>query len=185
MRVYAGEMGVSGQDLELRYLDLVERNQGRLGRLCRAWSRTRADFDDLRSEVLYQLWRSLPSFDGRAGEDTWLYRVALNVVFQFGRQARRRRDHLERLEREPSPDQHEPPPSAGLEQQERLDRLARAVADLPPADRALVALWLEELPYAQIAEVTGLTESHVGVRLHRITKTLTARLTKEEHEHVR
>ena len=171
-------------ELEPRYLELIERNRGRIGRLCRAWTRTGADFEDLRSEILLQLWRSLPSFDGRASENTWLYRVALNVAFQFGRQARRRRDRQIRLEREPLSQAHEPLPTERLETQERLDRLARAVADLPPADRALVTLWLEELPYSQISEVTGLSESHVGVRLHRIRKRLAEELNGKEREDV-
>jgi RNA polymerase sigma-70 factor (ECF subfamily) len=170
-------------ELEPRYLELIGRNQGRIGRLCRAWSRTRAEFDDLRSEIYLQLWRSLPSFDARSSEDTWLYRVALNVAFQFGRHAGRRRDRLDRLEREAPPEACEAPLSARLEEQERLDRLTRAVADLPPADRALVALWLEELPYERIAEVTGLTANHVGVRLHRIKRKLAERLGMEEHAH--
>lgn len=170
--------------MEPRYLDLIERNQGRIGRLCRAWSRTRADFEDLRSEVLLQLWRSWPSFDERASEDTWLFRVALNVAFQLGRHTRRHKDGLDRLEREPLAVDHELPPSVRFEHQERLDRLTSAVADLPPLDRALVALWLEELPYGQIAEVTGLTVTHVGVRLHRIRKKLAERVAREELAHV-
>jgi RNA polymerase sigma-70 factor, ECF subfamily len=175
---------IEPDELEPRYLDLIERNRGRIGRLCRAWSRTRADAEDLRSEIYFQLWRALPSFDERAGEDTWLYRVALNVAFQFGRHARRDRDRLERLEREPSPQVQEPPSTARLEERERLDRLARAVAALPPADRALVALWLEELPYETIARITGLTATHVGVRLHRIKKKLAEQLGEEERAHV-
>jgi RNA polymerase sigma-70 factor, ECF subfamily len=175
---------VNRNELEPRYLDLIERNQGRIGRLCRAWSRTRADFEDLRSEVLLQLWRSWPSFDERASEDTWLFRVALNVAFQLGRHARRHKDGLDRLERESPTQVQESPPSARLEQQERLERLTRAVADLPPLDRALVALWLEELPYGQIADVTGLSVTHVGVRLHRIKKKLAERLAREELAHV-
>ena len=55
---------------------------------------------------------------------------------------------------------------------------------VPPADRALVTLWLEELSYAQISEVTGLSESHVGVRLHRIRKRLAEELNGKEREDV-
>jgi RNA polymerase sigma-70 factor (ECF subfamily) len=176
---------VSRPEAEQGYLDLIERNQGRISRLSRAWSRSTPDFEDLRSEILFQLWRSWPSFDGRSSEDTWLFRVALNVAFQFGRKARRQRDRIERLERESGPEPHEPPPSAHLEERERLECLSRAVSSLAPGDRALVALWLEELPYQQMAEVTGLSENQIGVRLHRIKKKLAERVAEEGRVHER
>jgi RNA polymerase sigma-70 factor (ECF subfamily) len=176
---------VVDQALEERYLDLIDHNRGRLARLCRAWTRTAPDFEDLRSEILLQLWRSLPSFDGRASENTWLYQVALNVAFQFGRTAQRQRRRLERLEREPKTESREADQPARLEADERIERLTRALATLAPGDRALITLALEELSYAQIAEVTGLSESHVGVKLHRIKKHLAQRLVEEEASHGR
>jgi len=39
-------------------------------------------------------------------------------------------------------------------------------------------LYLEDLSYRQIAEVTGLTESHVGVKLHRLKKAFIERYVK-------
>ena len=171
--------------LEERYLELIERNRGRVARMCRAWTRAPADFEDLRSEILLQLWRSLPSFDGRASENTWVYQVALNVAFQFGRTTQRQRKRLDRLEREPRAESLEADQPARLQERERLERLGRALAALPPGDRALITLALEELPYAQIAEVTGLSESHVGVKLHRIKKHLAQSLVKEEASHGR
>ena len=166
--------------LEPRFLDLIERNQGRIGRLCRAWSRTDADFEDLRSEVHLQLWRSLPGFDARAAEDTWLYRVALNTAMLFGRSERSRKQRIESFAQEPqrssAPAVHE-----RLEDRERVKCLTRAIGGLDPADRALVTLQLEGLPYRKIAKVTGLSESHVGVRLHRLKKQL-VRLFGEKTE---
>lgn len=165
-----------------RFLDLMERNRGRVERLCRAYARSPADLDDLRSEVWLQLWRALPSFDGRASEDTWLYRVALNTVMLHGRREGTRRRASEALEREP----WRPAalaPSAGterIERQRRLERLQEALRRLDPAQRALVTLHLEELPYRQIAEVTGLSESNVGVRLHRIRTRLKRWLDEDE-----
>jgi RNA polymerase sigma factor (sigma-70 family) len=166
---------------ETRYLDLVTRNHGRITRLCRAWSRTSGDLEDLRSEVLFQLWRAWPSFDGRASEDTWLYRVALNVALQSSRRARRQKLHVERLEREAPPASSAPPPSATFEESERLERLRRALTRLDPGERALIALALEDLSHQEIAEVTGLSAGHVAVKLHRIRKRLAERLAEEEN----
>lgn len=170
------------ESLEQRFLDLVQRNRGRVERLCRAYARSPADLDDLRSEVWLQLWRALPSFDGRASEDTWLYRVALNTAMLHGRREGTRRLAHEALEREPGAFAS-PTPGSGevhLVRRQELERLQQALRRLDPADRALVALHLEDLPYRQIAEVTGLSESNVGVRLHRIRARLKAWLDENQ-----
>ena len=165
---------------ERRYLDLVERNRARLGRICRAWSRTAADAEDLRAEILLQLWRALPGFDGRSSVDTWLYRVALNTAMLAGRGRGRRTDGQARLERETPPPAVDPDAEGRLDTDRRLARLGEAIRALPAADRALITLQLEEAPYAQIAEVLGMSESNVGVRPHRIKTRLGRTLAGEE-----
>jgi RNA polymerase sigma-70 factor (ECF subfamily) len=51
---------------------------------------------------------------------------------------------------------------------ELQDQLFAAIKLLTPGDRAILLLHLEELSYKEIAEVSGLTENHVGVKLNRI-----------------
>lgn len=56
---------------------------------------------------------------------------------------------------------------------EHLDALARAVGELEPEERALVTLfYYEEYSVSECAGITGMTESNVKVRLHRIRKKL-------------
>ena len=45
---------------------------------------------------------------------------------------------------------------------------------LGDVDRALFALYLEDTSYREMADVTGLSESHVGVRINRLKKRFTA-----------
>jgi RNA polymerase sigma-70 factor (ECF subfamily) len=56
-----------------------------------------------------------------------------------------------------------------------------AVRALAPADRALVLLYLDGLGYADMADVIGISESNVGVRLNRIKKLLAARLNESQN----
>ncbi len=158
-------------ELEARFLDLIERNRGRIGRLCQVYAESPADRDDLYSEVCFQLWRSLPSFDRRASEDTWLYRVALNTALLYRRRERSRGLAAQAFERQPRT------VAAGgealrLEERERLNLLHAAIRRLAAGERALLTLYLEELPYRRIAEITGLSENHVGVKLNRVRKKL-------------
>lgn len=62
-----------------------------------------------------------------------------------------------------------------------LDKLYAAIHALPMFDRALVLLALDGLTYREIAEITGLTENHVGVSLTRARQRL-AELEKLHHD---
>ena len=165
--------------LEERFLDLLERNRARISRLCGAFSRNQPELEDLRSEVALQLWRSLPSFDGRSREDTWLYRVTLNCALLH---SRRRGRHPVAV---PITEIAEPRalgelPDAELERHEASRRLREAVHRLAPADRGLLTLHLEQLPYREIAQVLGISENLVGVKLHRIRKRLAGIMTAHQ-----
>jgi RNA polymerase sigma-70 factor (ECF subfamily) len=54
----------------------------------------------------------------------------------------------------------------------RLNWLYDRIRELPPIDRSLILLSLDRVSYGEIATITGLSESHVGVRLHRIREQL-------------
>ena len=55
---------------------------------------------------------------------------------------------------------------------EQVQQLYSAIRSLGEVDRALVLLYLEELSYKEIAEILGLTEDNVGVKLNRIKSKL-------------
>jgi len=69
-----------GEALYSRFSSLLERNGGRIARISRSWARSPEEAADLEAEVHLQLWRSLPSFEGRSAEDSWVYRVTLNTA---------------------------------------------------------------------------------------------------------
>ena len=64
-------------------------------------------------------------------------------------------------------------------QQGRIERLHAAIRRLPKADASLVLLYLDDLSYREIAEILGISEVNVGVKLNRAKKAL-AELMKEE-----
>jgi RNA polymerase sigma-70 factor (ECF subfamily) len=149
---------------------------GLVFKVARAYAPTDADRDDLVQEILLQLWRSLPRFEGHAKESTWIYRVALNTALAWRRGENKRRatqTPLLKVEDLPEPDD-----SAAHEREELVTRLYDAIRRLPKVDAALLLLYLDDLSYREMAEVLGLSESHVGVKLNRARKTL-AELMKE------
>ena len=59
-----------------------------------------------------------------------------------------------------------------MAQRELVERLYDAIRQLPKTDAALILLYLDDLSYRQMAEVLGISESNVGVKLNRAKKAL-------------
>jgi RNA polymerase sigma-70 factor, ECF subfamily len=145
---------------------------GTVLKIARAYALTVEEGEDLAQEILLQLWRSLPQFQGRASACTWVYRVALNTALSWHRKEGRRRVH-----QQPLLEPEELPVAAldsaeQVQQRELVERLYAAIRQLPKAEAALVLLYLEDLSYGEIAEVLGITEGNVGVKLNRARKAL-------------
>ena len=136
-----------------------------LERVCRIYEDGAEERKDLFQEVVYQLWRSFPSYRGEANVKTWMYRVALNTAVTAFRQQAARPDLVE-LEETLSPGSNSAA-KAVTEESGRIEVLYRAIRKLNKVDRAVVTLYLEGFEYREIAETLGLTESNVGVKLNR------------------
>lgn len=154
-------------DQQATFLDLVARNHGRWRAIARGYAG--AEAEDLFQEILLQVWRSLRSFRGDSAPGTWCYRVALNTAMGWRKASRNHRVRLPirgdyDLARIPSPE----PESWS---QDALD-LQRALAQLSPAGRAIVLLWLDEVSYADMAQILGVAEGVLRVRFHRIKQRL-------------
>ena len=164
-------MGDDGDGQEERYALAARAFGPALERLARAYE---ADADrrrDLVQEIHLALWRSLAGFDGRCSLRTWVYRVAHNVgAGHILKQRSRGRgpggglvslDEVELAAPGASPEE-------AVGERQALERLMALIRGLKPADRQLMLLYLEDLPAAEIAQVTGLTPGSVATRIHRI-----------------
>jgi RNA polymerase sigma-70 factor (ECF subfamily) len=152
---------------------ILETNKRRLAAIARSYA-SADDFEDLYQEMLLQIWKSLGSFEGRAALDTWVYRVAINTALTHRRKTIERTRHMDR------PGELPEPKVTNLHNQEgprrELEILGEFIHTLNKVDRAVFLLYLEDLSYRQMSEITGFTENHIGVRISRIKKTF-----KEKH----
>jgi len=150
-----------------QFLELIEKHQGILHRICWAYARVEEDRRDLFQDMLLQLWRSFATFRGQSSFATWAYRVALNAALLFRRKAARCPDLSQGGEEEiDSLSVEAAPPEEGVEM------LRQCIRELPALDRAIVLLHLEDRSYDEIAEITGLSRSNVSVRLVRLKEHL-------------
>ncbi len=156
------------QDQHRRFLECAKAFDNLLWKVARSFA-TGADQDDLHQELLIALWKALPAFRGESKESTYVYRVAYNYALTWKRKARSQEVGLD----EASQVAASPP---GPSTEADLEWLYERIRELRPVDRTLVLLYLDEVPYRDIAEIMGLSESNVGVRLNRVKKLLAERL---------
>jgi RNA polymerase sigma factor (sigma-70 family) len=134
-----------------------------------------SDQDDLYQEMLVAVWQAIPAWRGDAKPSTFIYRVAHNYALTWMRTRRNYSRAVERFGREAAPS------SVGSEFSDSLlDQLYAAIRELPELDRSLVVLSLDGLPYKEIAEILGLSETNVGARLTRARALLTDKLREQE-----
>jgi RNA polymerase sigma-70 factor (ECF subfamily) len=135
-----------------------------LARLAGSYTNSTSDRDDLVQEIAMAVWQALPRFREECSERTFLYRIAHNRAITYLARNRSRGatsdEDLELPDRSPSAE-------AELVREQQGVRLARAVRRLPVPYRQVITLVLEELDYAEIAHILGISESNVGVRLNR------------------
>lgn len=144
---------------EARFLQLIDEHQGIIHKICRLYRDAEQDREDLFQEIVYQLWRSVDSFNEKSKFSTWMYRVALSTAVSAFRKRKPDITWLPEL-----PDHIAPIP----DNTEQRDQLFSALRQLTDDDKAIITLFLEDLSYKEIAAIVGISENNVGVKLNRI-----------------
>ena len=143
-------------------------------KVARAYTLTSDECQDLAQEILLQAWRSLPNFEQKASPATWFYRVALQTAMNWQRKDKPRRSRQQPLVEVQVLATDAANSAEQVQQHETVEQLYQAIHQLPKTDAALVLLYLDELSYRDMAEVLGISESNVGVKLNRAKKALAA-----------
>ena len=153
---------------ESEFNQVIYNNQHLIWKVCHMYGQTEEDREDLFQEIVLKLWQGIASFRDRSKLSTWLYRVALNTAIS---QYRKSKKYMRRQPEEPS---YYLSRSSGPEE-DQIKALYAGIRRLGKVERAVILLYLEELSYEEIAEITGLSKSNVSVKLVRIK----AKLEKE------
>lgn len=148
--------------------EILQNHSAALLRLCAGYERSLSEREDLMQEILLALWQSLPRFRGDASLRTWMYRVAHNVACTHVNRSMRQ-PNSSKAEIEP---EHEDSLVNALEETQKLQTLRDEIALLKPLHRQVILLHLEDIPHAEIADITGLSIVNVSTSLHRIKKQL-------------
>jgi RNA polymerase sigma-70 factor (ECF subfamily) len=167
---------MTAQQQEAVFRRWLDEHVGLMLKVVRGCAASPPDQEDLFQEVLLQLWSSIPAFRGEAKETTWIYRVAWNTALAWRRGERRRREGHETFIKLSQVPHARPSHLESQLEQEIVERLYAAIRQLPKVDASLALMHLDGLSYQEMAEVLGISENYIGVKLNRIRKQLADQL---------
>lgn len=156
------------------FLTIIEANKRIIFKICNAYCRNASDREDLAQEIIFQLWKSWPSFNSDYKLSTWMYRIALNVAISFYRAAKKTTDTV--LMGDQLIEIADETVEEGLES--NLNALQQFINELKELDRALMILYLEEKSHKEMAEIIGISTTNVATKIGRIKEQLKQKFTK-------
>lgn len=159
-------------NLEDQYVALIQQHEGIVHKVISLHIDDAEDKKDLFQEILLQAWKSFGKFEGKSAFSTWLYRVALNTVFNFKKSEKKKANIDLELAGEIAQ------PAAKKEGHELLYHLIR---QLDEVDRTLMTLHLDGHKNNEIAEILGMTGNHVSVKIHRLKTQIVEAFKKAEN----
>ena len=150
--------------LEQQFAQTVKEHKSTIYTVCYMFSKDADEVNDLFQEVLVNIWKGFDSFEHRSDIKTWIYRIALNTCISIDRKKRRAATAKVAMDINLFEDRDE--------DTRQVDMLHKRISKLQPFDRAIVLLWLENLPYEEIGQIVGISTKNVSVRLFRIREQL-------------
>ena len=162
--------------LEMSFTQMVRKHKSTIYTVCMMFGEETDDVEDLVQETLINLWRGFSKFEGRSQEKTWIWRVAMNTCISQERKQKARKGRESSLDALGITGQAD---EQSLEEDRQMRMLYDRIHQLEIFDRAIVLLWLENLPYEEIGDIVGISAKNVSVRLVRIREKL-KRLRSQE-----
>ena len=150
---------------EKQFNVLVREQKKNIYTVCFMFSDNKEEVADLFQEVLINLWQGIDRFRHEAKTSTWVYRIALNTCLAHEKKKARQPDAINltiAIDLYVDNDNDT----------RQIKQLYQRINRLNYLDRAIVLLWLENLPYDEIAAITGISAKNVSVRLVRIKEQL-------------
>ena len=132
-------------------------------RLCMVYVNNHDWAKDIAQETFITVWQQLPKFKNESSIGTWVFRIASNhCLRQIERQNRMPQSNL-------------PTELAEVVQpniENKFEFLYKCISELSETDRIIISLELEDLKQTEIANIVGISETNVRVRIHRIKEEL-------------
>jgi len=159
-------------ELEKTFVDFFKPNQRLIHKICKIYTDSAEDHEDLFQEITVQLWKSFPGFKGEAKFSTWMYKVALNTAMTLFRKPQKKvLQHADidisslKMEYEVYEDD-----------EYKLKKMYKAIHGMSDVEKALIMMYLEDKPYKEIGEILGITEGNARVKMNRAKNNLKTKI---------
>jgi RNA polymerase sigma factor (sigma-70 family) len=156
------------------FKDIFQANSRKIYHLCYGYTGDDDSANDLMQETFIKVWQNLDKFRNQALISTWIYRIAVNTCLSWLRVEKRQpKDELteniiENKQEEIS------------EKNEQVSLLYKCISQLEENERIVITMVLDEVPYAEIAQISGISEGNLRVKIHRIKQKLTEIYNRHE-----
>jgi RNA polymerase sigma factor, sigma-70 family len=167
------------------YKILIDRYSPKILSIVRGVVRNQGDAEEVAQDVFVKAFFSLKKFRGDSSFSTWLYRIAYNMSVSKVRKKSRYvgmgdmgnfAAGQELFDGSDSEDENR-------NKENRFKILDIIINELDPADRfLLLSFYIHEKSIRELSEITGMGESNVKVKLHRIKKRLSALIDDKNME---
>lgn len=159
---------------EALFKEIFQANSKKIYHLCYGYTGDDESANDLVQETFIKVWQNLDKFRNQALISTWIYRIAVNTCLSYLRIEKRHpkdelTDHIIETKGEEV-----------SEKNEQVSSLYKCIAQLEEGERFIITMVLDELPYAEIAAISGISEGNLRVKIHRIKQKLTEIYNKYE-----
>lgn len=151
---------------EKEFEALIKQHKTTMYMYCYMYAKDKDKANDFFQEALIRVWQGFADFRGESNVATWMARVTINSCLSSLRKTKKHAAatlplsfDMEFLDEE-------------SEYNKQIERMHRLISKLGVLDKALVLLWLDNMTYAEIAEIMGITVSNVSVKLMRIKEKL-------------
>lgn len=155
-------------ELQDRFLDLLEENIGIIIKISRAYTKVSQDTEDLIHDITLELWKSYKKFRGNSKISTWIYRVALNTSLNYRRKKRNNKTYaisdLFKIKSQESLIEHISSSPSEI--------LYSCIDELNSLDKGLILLYLDGNSHDEISKIMGISKTNVGTRIGRIKNQL-------------
>ncbi|MBK9168079.1 MAG: sigma-70 family RNA polymerase sigma factor [Bryobacterales bacterium] len=167
------------QGEEAAFREIVERYQSKVFSIIHGIVRHRNDLEDIAQQVFAKIYFSIGKFDFRSSLITWIYKITVNECYDYLRKKKVRKlvyesdmseDEVRRVENTEPSVSLAPQADADLA---RRDYLGKLLAKVSEEERMLLMMKeVEGHSVEELAEMTGLNENTVKVKLFRARQKL-------------
>jgi RNA polymerase sigma factor (sigma-70 family) len=161
-------------DKDTLFKEIFKTNSRKIYHLCYGYTGDEEAANDLMQETFIKVWQNLDKFRNQALISTWIYRIAVNTCLSYLRVEKRQ------TKEELTDNIIESQPEFVSEKNDQIAQLYKCIAQLEENERIIITMVLDEVPYQEIAEISGISEGNLRVKIHRIKAKLTELYNKYE-----